>query len=260
MKKSLLVLLLVFLTVAVFANGQQEGAYADGVYFAQEGQFSEKSGWQYVIVLEVEGGNIVDVNWTGAHMTGGTDKKTRSIDGEYNMVAYGEAQSEWDVQAALVEAALLDSQDVTAGADAITGVSIGGGVMFELAAKAIAAGPVGYGPYTDGAFHVEEADFSENSGWKSTADFTVIGGRIIAAYWNGVHKDGGETKKEASINGNYNMVAYGDAQSEWDVQAALTEAALLDSQDLGTDVDAITGVSIGAGAFFGLAKEALMMR
>ncbi len=85
--------------------------------------------------------------------------------------------------------------------------------------KALKKGPVGYGLYKDGAYHAEEKKFNAKNGWKYTADATVISGYLVAANWNGVHKDGGQGKKALSKAGGYPMVAKGGAKSDWHVQA-----------------------------------------
>ncbi len=118
--------------------------------------------------------------------------------------------------------------------------------------------------YKDGTYHAEEADFADN-GWKETVDITVEDGKIVAANWNAVHKDGGDDKKAQSVSGAYGMVANGKAQAEWHEQAEKAEAYLIEKQDPTaikyTDdeghTDAITGVSIHVNSFFQLAEEAL---
>ena len=55
-------------------------------------------------------GNIVAASWNADHKDGGTDKVTRSIDGEYGMKAGG-ASSEWHEQALKDGAYLLETQD-----------------------------------------------------------------------------------------------------------------------------------------------------
>jgi len=120
------------------------------------------------------------------------------------------------------------------------------------------------GKYKDGTYHAEQADFAEN-GWKETVDITVEDGKIVAANWNAVHKDGGDDKKAQSVSGAYGMVEKAKAQSEWHEQAEKAEAYLIEKQDP-TDIaysneegntDAITGVSIHVSSFFKLAEEAL---
>ncbi len=245
--------------------------YTDGIYFAQEESFSG-NGWKYMVTLTVEDGKIVKADWNGANVNGGEAKKTVSKTGKYNMVAFGGAQSEWHEQALLAENHLISTQNPTAisytddegHTDEIAGASIHVIEFFSLAENAIAAGPVGRGPYNDGHYHAEEAVFAGN-GWRTAVDLTVVNGTIVSVNWNGGNRDGGTNKKTRSISGNYNMVAYGNAQAEWHEQAFLAEAHLLESQDPGdisyTDdkghTDAIAGVSVHVIEFFALAEEAL---
>lgn len=246
--------------------------YADGIYFAQADSFDEKSGWKEVVTLEVKDGKIVSADWNGASKKGGSDKKTQSKEGKYGMKEKGKAQAEWHEQAEKAEAYLLEKQDPTAitytgdegYTDAISGVSIHVIGFFKLAEKALASGPITKGQYKDGAYHAEQPDFDAKTGWKETVDLTVINGFIVAANWNGVHKDGGEDKKTQSTNGKYGMKEKGKAQAEWHEQAVKVETYLLEKQDP-TDIqlkdegytDAISGVSIHVIGFFKLAEEAL---
>ncbi len=251
------------------------GDLADGIYFATQPTFDAESGWKTVVTIEVAGGKIVSADWNGASVTAGKDKKTTSADGEYNMVTFGKAQSEWHEQAALAEQYLIDNQsfdglnysDAEGHTDSITGVSIHVSDFVDLTAEALAAGPVGSGPYVDGTFYAEDADYGD-SGWKENASFTVINGFIVAANWNGSSKDTDKDKKTASIDGDYGMVSIGKASSEWHEQAAMVENFLVDTQSLDeitlTDADghtdAVTGVSIKVGNFIELAKKALKLK
>ncbi|MBE0449437.1 MAG: FMN-binding protein [Clostridia bacterium] len=245
-----------------------DGEYADGIYFATEDVFAEGSGWKGALTLEVVDGKITSVDWNAAHISAGKDKKTSSIDGDYGMVAYGKAQSEWHEQAALAESYLIENQtlaginytDAEGKTDTIAGVSVSVDDFEVLVNKALTTGPVGTGIYKDGTFYAEEADFND-SGWKDTVSFTVINGNIVAANWNGISKDGDKDKKTASIDGDYGMVAYGKASSEWHEQAIEVENFLLSTQEVDAIVaDAVAGVSIGVDGFMGLAKEALELR
>ena len=252
---------------------KEEAKYKDGIYFAQEDEFSPNSGWKSVVTLEVKDGKIASVDWNGANKNGGVDKKTASKEGKYPMVEKGGAQSEWHEQAMAAEAYLIENQDPKAieysdnegHTDAISGVSIHVNDFFALVEKALENGPVEKGMYNDGSYHAEEAEFNANSGWKSTVDITVINGNIVAVNWSGVHKDGGADKKTASVEGNYPMVEKGGAKSAWHEQAAVVETFLLESQDTKAieykddagHTDAISGVSITVGSMFKLADEAL---
>jgi len=251
----------------------EEAAYEDGLYFAKSDAYSEKSGWKETVTLEVKDGKISIADWNAVSIKAGLNKEEASKAGFYPMVEAGGAQAAWHEQAEIAEAHLIATQDPTdinysddeGHTDALTGVSIHVSEFFQLAEKALAAGPVEQGPYKDGAYHAEEAAFSENSGWKYTVDLTVMFGNIESVYWSGAHKDGGDDKKTLSINGEYQMVEKAGAQAPWFEQAAKVEAILLESQDPtaieyaedGVHTDAITGVSISVSPFFTLAQEAL---
>jgi major membrane immunogen (membrane-anchored lipoprotein) len=251
-----------------------DGTLADGIYFATEPTFDEASGWKTVVTLEVAGGNIVSADWNGAKNVAGKDKKTTSKDGEYKMVEFGKAQSEWHEQALLVESYLIENQtleglnytDGEGHIDTIAGVSITVNEFEALVTEALNQGPVGTGPYVDGSFYASEADFSD-SGWKDNASFTVINGFVVSAYWNGESKDGAKDKKTTSIDGEYKMVEFGKAIAEWHEQVQLIEGFIMDAQDIemitlvdGAKTDAVTGVTIAVNGFVNLAKEALKLR
>jgi len=247
-----------------------EGKYKDGIYFAQEDGFSS-SGWKYVVTLEVKDGKIVSADWNGVNKAGGADKDTLSKSGKYGLVAKGGAQAEWHEQAERAEAYLIQTQDPTkitysddeGHTDDIAGVSIHVKEFFELAEKALANGPVGRGPYQDGAYYAEEDGY--NNGWKYTASLTVVNGYIVAADWNGVNLNGGKDKDTLSKDGEYPIVKNGGAQADWHVQAERAEEHLLKIQDPtkvnykddAGHTDDIAGVSIHVVEFFELAKKAL---
>ncbi|MGO1368870.1 MAG: FMN-binding protein [Senegalia sp. (in: firmicutes)] len=261
-------------------TSSEDASYEDGIYFAQEDNFSEETGWKYVATLKVEDGKITEAEWNGAHKDGGTDKITRSESGEYGMVENGGAQAPWAEQAEKAEAYLIEKQDPSdieysneeGATDAISGVSIKVKSFFELAEKALNGDPVGEGQYKDGNYTAEEEDFDADSGWKATADITVINGYIVAADWDGLSKeepkdeDGNiKTKDQVSADGEYGMVENGDAQAPWVEQADKAEMYLIEKQDptaieYSNDegaTDAISGVSIKVKSFFELAEKAL---
>lgn len=277
MKKLLVIVLMVlFATGFAVANGDgEEGAAAtggeleDGFYFAQQTEFSG-SGWKYMVSIEVEDGEIVEVEWNGANKAAGTDKITRSESGEYGMVARGGAQAEWHEQAAAVEEYLLEVQDPgaieyddeTGNTDAISGVSIHINEFVEMAEKALSQGPVGRGPYQDGAYHAEAAEFSH--GWKDAVDITVVSGYIVAAYWNPIPEEGEKGKYQASVDGEYGMMENGGAQAPWFEQVDVLAAELIETQDPTAipvndegGTDAVSGVSITVSSFLELVEEAL---
>jgi major membrane immunogen (membrane-anchored lipoprotein) len=208
------------------------------------------------------------------NLPGVSDKKAYDKAGKYNMVKFGKAKAEWHLQATLVEEYLKKTQDISFSkysnaegkTDAITGASITVKEFFELANKAIAAGPVAKGMYAkDGWYYAAQVDFDAQSGWKDTVLITVVNGTVVDAVWNGISKD---TKKKSKIvesaTGKYGMVKFGKSQSEWDAQAKLAEAALVKAQDPKKilqkgdgKTDAVTGVSIAVSGFLKLAEDAL---
>ncbi len=257
------------------ATTTADGTLADGIYFASDDAFDAESGWKSVLTIEVAGGKITTVDWNGASITAGKDKKTTSKDGEYGMVAYGKASSEWHEQAALAEGYLVENQtlatlntDAEGKTDTIAGVTIAVSDFSALVDQALAAGPVGTGKFVDGTFYAEEAAFNAENGWKENASFTVINGFVVSANWNGTSEATTKDKKTFSADGEYGMVKIGKAIAEWHEQAALVEGFLVDSQDFDaitlTDADghtdAVAGVSMKVISFVDLAKQALKLR
>ncbi len=265
-----LVLLTIVLTVVLVGCGKSKAeqtvppALADGTYFALEDTYDD-NGWKSTITITVSGGAISAIDWNGASVNGGLDKKSYDKAGNYNMVKYGNAIAEWYEQAQRAEQFLLNNPDQLNAAkiDAISGVSIEVEPMFALARKALAAGPVGKGPYADGPYWASEEDFDE-AGWKGNISMTVINGTIAAVNWNGVNANG-ENKKEYDKAGKYNMVKFGNAIAEWYQQAQKVEEYLIKTQDPAAiaykdsegHTDAISGATISVDGFFNLASKAL---
>ncbi len=280
LKRLFAVLLVVFIVAGLFAGcAKQEKSknktgkteYEDGIYFAQEDTFAE-NGWKNVVTLRVADGKIVEADWNGANKKGGPDKKTYSESGQYGMVARGGASAEWHEQAKLAEDYLIETQDPDAitykddegHTDDISGATIHVKEFFTLAKKALAEGPVGKGPYKDGNYRAEAAEFDEKSGWKSYVDMTIINGRIVACYWSGIHKDGGDDKYTQSVNGEYEMKEKGNASSEWHEQADKVVDYLLKNQSLEGltlndegKTDAISGATISIKDFYDLVSQCL---
>jgi major membrane immunogen (membrane-anchored lipoprotein) len=240
----------------------------DGIYFA-EGEFSEQSGWKNVVILEVDGGEIAEVTWTGAHEQNGVPKYERSQQGEYGMMENSDAMAPWFEQVDAVTSWLLENQDVSelslddeGRPDGISGASINVGGFKSLVQEALDRGPVGYGMWEDGVWSAAQDEFSEN-GWKATVNITVVGGRIVAVEWDSVNEEG-EFKADLSQEGEYGMVEQTDAIAPWHEQANATEQWLIENQDpsevtLNDDgvADAVSGASINLSGFKSLAMEAL---
>ncbi len=230
---------------------------ADGVYFAQEVEHG-RTGWKNVVFFTVEGGSITDAHWTAAHTSAGVDKQTLDRQGGYGMKDNGGAQWHWWEQAEATAAHLVATQDPsTVEADAISGATINVSYFFELVQQALAAGPVGFGPWRDGHYSAVAEEYSR-TGWMDTVDITVIGGRIIAVNWDAMAEDGGTNKKQRSMDGEYGMYGDGPATWPWWEQAEAAQAFLLDTQDPeAVETDAVTGASIRLGGFQNLVTVAL---
>ncbi len=240
--------------------------YADGSYIAFGDEFSATSGWKEYVALTVVGGRIASVNWSAINRDG-ADKKAYDAAGKYGMS--GE-NGTWTEQAVRSEDYLIKVQDPAAvsysdaegHSDDIAGVSIHVGGMFELAAKALAAGPKAIGPYADGGYWAL-ADEGGN-GWTEYVTLFVHNGNIADVYWSAL-SDEGEDKVEYDKAGNYGMVAFGGAQADWNVQAAKAEDYLIATQDPAAvnyidedgHTDDIAGVSIHVNGLFDIAAAAL---
>ena len=127
-----------------------------------------------------------------------------------------------------------------------------------------ACGNAGGGSLKDGTYKAEEAEFDEHSGWKDNVTIEVKDGKISSVDWNSSYKDGGKDKKTSSKDGDYAMVAKGNAIAEWHEQAEKTEKFLLEKQDVNeiklTDdgkTDSIAGVTMDVDGFVGMVKDAL---
>ncbi len=247
-------------TPATISPVEKTATLKDGVYFAMEDGYDNYSGWKHAVTLVVEGGKITSVDWDGAHKDGGESKKTRSLNGTYGMNG---AEGTWVEQADKAVAYLLANYETkgTATPDAVTGVSMTIAPLFTLTTQALAQGPVGYGPYVDGAYYGEEAEYSKS--WKYTGDFTVIGGYIVSAKLDAVNENGEENKRAQSIAGTYGM---NGAAGTWIEQAVRIENALIENQGIGSisfeggKTDDIAGVSMTSVTLFDLADQVLVLR
>ncbi len=259
MKKILAVALLLAVS-AGFAFAQADlSKVKDGVYFASEAAYS-KSGWKDQVTLTVADGKITSVSWNGlGNLPGVMDKKSWAAGGKYGMKKASKLGAEWDQQAAASEAWLLKSQDVgfsqfdkDGKTDAISGASMTTKGFLELVNKALSSAPVPKGAFKkDGYFYAAQAAFDKSSGWKDTAVVVVANGTIVEVLWNGIYKD--NTKKSKLVEaetGKYGMAKVAK-KGEWNVQAAVVQAAIVKAGDPAKIVmkadgtsDAISGASI----------------
>ncbi|MFV0441701.1 MAG: hypothetical protein ACK5LV_10500 [Lachnospirales bacterium] len=104
----------------------------DGTYKAEQPEFVDE--YKDFVEITVEGGVVTNIDYDSAKEDG-TLKSELSESGEYGMVAYGNASSEWHEQVALLEEAALASQ---APVDTVSGVTIDFSGFNELYADAIA--------------------------------------------------------------------------------------------------------------------------
>jgi len=257
MKKTVaLISMMLLVGTAVFAQN-----YKNGVYFAQETEYP-KSGWKYNVTLVVKGGKIADVMWNASNINGGPTKDEVSRAGKYGMVEKGNAIAPWWKQAEAVEKALVRFQtvdkirisDAAGHTDAVSGATIKVQGFVDLVKKALKAGPVGYGPYKDGAYRAEMPAFDH--GYKYFVDVTITSGYIVSVSWDALAEGGGKNKNQASMDGDYGMVAKGGAMAPWFEQANAVEAYALNAQDADMP-DAISGATIGLDPFYELLKKAL---
>ncbi|MFO7887062.1 MAG: hypothetical protein R6U59_01990 [Eubacteriales bacterium] len=247
--------------------------YEDGIYYAEQDEFGG-TGWKYHVILTVEDGEFVDAQWKGTNIVPQTNKYDQSVNGEYGMVAYGDASSYWYEQADATIDYFLENQSVEVPedfytdedghTDAIAGVSIHVVEFFDLAEKAVANGPVSEGDYTDG-FPMAVAEVTEDDNWQSMLQLTVVNGTIVSANVNGVatsENDEGEFDDKKTLKEEYGMKENGGAELEWYEQAALVEEYIVENQNLDVSMedgytDAIAGVSIHVDEMVELFNEAV---
>lgn len=70
-----------------------------------EKPFDPQSDWRNIVILEVSAGRIVSAEWTAAPRTGGPDKLTHSINGDYGMERV--AEWPWHKQANAISGATI---------------------------------------------------------------------------------------------------------------------------------------------------------
>jgi len=251
------------------SNAPADAKYQDGTYYGTA-EVDAQTGWQTYVLLTVEGGKITKADWNAFNVNNAGDlKKKVSEDGKYGMKEKGGAQAEWHEQAAKAEAFLIEKQDpaaITVNAegktDAVSGVSVGVSDFVAAAQAALAAGPAQAGPYKDGGYHAEGAEFDPNNGFKSTVDITVANGNIVAAKFSGVN-EAGEDKQQYSADGKYGMKEKGGSQAEWHEEIIAAQKHFVENQgtaptlDAEGKTDAISGVTISVGEYFTLAAKAL---
>jgi Major membrane immunogen, membrane-anchored lipoprotein len=267
MKRSIALALALMVGFTGLVFGQVKAK--DGVYFAQESEFAKETGWKDQAIVTVKGGKIVDVKWNGVSNTGVADKLA-VVPAGYDMVKYGKAKADWNVQAKAVQDYVLKTQSTKVAlkadgtTDAISGASIHVASFLGLIDKALAGAPVAKGIYSkDGWYFAQQAAFDKETGWKDSVLITVVNGSVVDVIWNGTYKD--NTKKSKLVEdlaGKYGMEKAAK-KGAWNVQAKAVQDAIIKTQDPAkialkpdTTTDAISGASIHATAVV-LAVEAL---
>lgn len=240
-----------------------ENTFEDGVYFAVQEDFS-KTGWKYHVIITVEDGKIVDTVWNATNRVPGLDKFTVSEEGNYGMVAFGKAQSEWHEQAQATVNYFLETQtyEVAEGfypegngkTDTIAGVTITVSEFYELAKEALESASVTAGSFDDG-YHVSSLD-PDDKGWQYMAQFTVVNGTIVDVNYNSQSitqlDDAGKPVDKKGLGFDYGMKEKAKSAYEWFEYAKMIEDYVVETQ--GFDVnytsdrgntDTIASVTIG---------------
>lgn len=115
-------------------------------------------------------------------------------------------------------------------------------------------------PWLDGAYRAEKTGYEQ--GYRAFVEITVTDGRITTVNWDAGKAGFRPDKKQESEAGTYVMTEDG---LKWHEQAAVMEAALMETQDPAKLIydqdngktDAYAGVSINISDFVRLASQAL---
>jgi len=105
-----------------------KGSYAkDGWFYAEQPAFDKSSGWKDTVLVMVVNGTVVDVLWNGIYKDG--SKKSKLVEAESGKYGMGKVakKGEWNVQAKVVQDAIVKAQDpskIAAKNDAVSGASV----------------------------------------------------------------------------------------------------------------------------------------
>lgn len=244
-----------------------EATLKDGTYKAEEADYDEYMGYKYFVELTVKDGKIVSALWDAVHKDGQPNKRQASIDGTYDM--NNAPGLWWHEQAEAMEAKLIETQnpvavsyDADGVTDAVAGVTMEVKSFTTLAQLCVEQATDKPVSLKDGTYHAEQADFDPNNGYKYFVDVTIKDGKIESVLWDATNKDGNANKRQASIDGTYDMK--NAPGLKWHEQAELMEAKLVETQDPLAVVygengktDAVAGVSVTIDAFNTLAQQCL---
>ncbi|MFW5994516.1 MAG: FMN-binding protein [Spirochaetia bacterium] len=251
-------------------NGAEDDSGLDiaslsGGWYRAAQEYDPEEDWRNIVMVEVSDGEIVDATWTAAPLTGGMDKMTSSMEGEYGMEEV--AQSPWHEQAQATIDHLLETQDPTdveftddGKTDAISGATITVSYFFDLAEEALSGSPDGFGSYEDGVYRGEAEAGDE---WQDVVHITVVDGYIVSVHWAPEPLDDqGMDKYEYSLEGEYGMESasdwawheHADAVAEFVIENQAVDAIELDDDG---KTDAISGATVSLDGFYDAAQEAL---
>jgi len=227
MKKVLAAMLGLTLVFSAVGCRAEQTALANGIYFAIEEEFSA-TGWKDFVIVTVEDGMIVNYNWDSIqrNLRVEEDEITtkKLLQDEYGMRPVSPISAEWFEQAEAFEdfvlengAAAVTFKDDAGHVDNIAGCTMQAKGALALIDKALAAGPVEFGPYEDGVYFAEAADFS-TSGWKDMVKVVVMFGNIVSVDWDAVSNEETPRYKKA-IQDEYNMRPASPIGAEWFEQA-----------------------------------------
>lgn len=134
------------LYTAILEGPQEPGPYLDGIYFAEQGEFNEDTGFNYFINMIVRDGRIIAVHWN-ALTEAGTRKYEPLLPD--TVIELENEPEDWHYQARDLEQFLLEIQDPTEmtfnlenRTDDLFTISIEVNYFIELAVRALGAGPL----------------------------------------------------------------------------------------------------------------------
>lgn len=107
-----------------------KGAFKDGWYFAQQPAADKNTGWKDNVLVTVVNGSIVDVLWNGVYKD--NTKKSKLVEAETGKYGMAKAAKlgEWNVQAKVVQDAIVKAGDpakmlkADGQPDAVSGASV----------------------------------------------------------------------------------------------------------------------------------------
>ncbi|ERJ12592.1 hypothetical protein [Haloplasma contractile] len=211
--------------------------YVDGKYFAAAEEFG--NGYKYYVILEIEDGLLVDAELNAYAQDGdknkclGETKYDCSLAGNYGM----NTDNPWYEQADAITAYAIKTQkadinynDDNGHTDEIADVTIHVNEFFELAKKALKAGPV-MAPrgaeLVDGFYFVTDEDTDADK--YNMGTFIVVDNAIVLADLNAAHPktvDGTDYVTKDAMGAGYGM----NPDNPWFEQVQKIEQEILDTQ------------------------------